>query len=60
MKDSKYEFMNNKIDNIFIKCDSEIRQNQHMLQCRRCLQWQHRTCQSGVNVEICRSALKTK
>ena len=48
-----------KMDKVCIKCDSEIRQTQHMLQCRLCLQWQHRTCQSGVNVEDYRSVLKT-
>ena len=48
------------MDKTCIHCDCGIRPNQHMLQCRSCLKWQHRTCRSSVIVDDYRNAQKHK
>ena len=43
-----------------IVCRQEVRQRQEALECEGCLQWQHRTCGTGISRDDYRAAVRER
>jgi len=36
-------------NNVYVKCNKEVRQRQQALECESCMRWQHRVCGTGIS-----------
>jgi len=46
------------MENLCIQCNREVRRRQHAVSCDYCERWQHRLCDTGINITEYRNAMR--